>query len=206
MAGDLEDADRDRLALLFAEHSLALTRFAVRRVGDSAAADVVSEVFLIAWRRRRDITWDNPLPWLFGTAANVIQQEVRGTRRRWDLQDRVEREPGPTEVDDPAGEVTDRLLVRQTLAQMSERDQEVLRLAEWERLSLPDIAAVLESSVATVRVRLHRARRRFAERLARAQADRAQADRPAATQRSTDDYTDELLTISRPVEERGGAQ
>jgi RNA polymerase sigma-70 factor (ECF subfamily) len=166
-------ADRDWLARLFAEFNVPLTRFAIRRVGDAAAADVVSETFLVAWRRRHDIPRDRPGPWLYATAGFVIKHEIRGTQRRLTLHDRVVSEVEATRVvdDDHAGLVADRLLVREALTTLSDRDQELLRLIEWDGLSPSDAAAVLGCTAAALKVRLHRARRRFAASLAQARDD-----------------------------------
>jgi RNA polymerase sigma-70 factor (ECF subfamily) len=166
-------ADRDWLAALFAEFSVPLTRFAIRRVGDAAASDVVGETFLVAWRRRHDIPRDRPGPWLYTTAAYVIKHEIRGAQRRLNLQDRVGNEVAAArEVDDDhATALADRLLVQDALAGLAERDQELLRLIEWDQLSQPDAAAVLGCTVSALKVRLHRARRRFAANLSKTQDD-----------------------------------
>lgn len=171
---DRGTADRDWLGRLFAEFNVPLTRFAIRRVGAAAAADVVSETFLVAWRRRHDIPRDRPGPWLYATAGYVIQHEIRGTQRRLNLHDRFVSEETIRVVDDDhAAVVADRLLVQHALAGLAERDQELLRLIEWDRLSLSDTAAVLGCTAAALKVRLHRARRRFAVSLAKAREDLA---------------------------------
>jgi RNA polymerase sigma-70 factor (ECF subfamily) len=53
------------------------------------------------------------------------------------------------------------------LASLSPADQEVLRLLAWEDLGNQGIAAVLGVTPNAVAIRLHRARARFAEALAR---------------------------------------
>jgi RNA polymerase sigma-70 factor (ECF subfamily) len=57
--------------------------------------------------------------------------------------------------------------LRGALAQLSESDREVLMLIAWEELSPTQAAAALGVKAATVRVRLHRARRRLARALVR---------------------------------------
>jgi RNA polymerase sigma factor (sigma-70 family) len=166
-------AYRRQLADLFNEYSSALTRFAVRRVGEAAAPDIVSETFLVAWRRRGEIPADRAGSWLFTVADYVIRHEIRGTRRRNALTERTasEAEAAAAVNDDEAAQIADRLLVRQTLEQMSPQDQEALRLAEWDQLTTAEAAAVVQCSAAAFKVRLYRARRRFAARLLKAQAD-----------------------------------
>jgi RNA polymerase sigma-70 factor (ECF subfamily) len=51
------------------------------------------------------------------------------------------------------------------LARLRPGDAEVLQLAVWEQLSHVQIAVVLECSVNAVGIRLHRARKAFAEEL-----------------------------------------
>jgi len=66
--------------------------------------------------------------------------------------------------------IAEQLRVRAVLESLSPMDQEVLRLTEWERLDLSQAAAVLGCSRTAAKVRRHRARRRFARRLAAADA------------------------------------
>jgi len=51
------------------------------------------------------------------------------------------------------------------LARLDEADRELVTLVAWEQLDRDQIAAMLGCSRAAVRVRLHRARRRFARLL-----------------------------------------
>jgi RNA polymerase sigma-70 factor (ECF subfamily) len=53
------------------------------------------------------------------------------------------------------------MLVHEALRRLGPRDREVLLLAEWEGLSVTEIAGVLGCLAVTARGRLHRARRRF---------------------------------------------
>lgn len=165
-------ADRQRFEAMFRAHYAALTRYAVRRVGPDAATDVVSETFLTAWRRL-DTVPDNALPWLYAAARRVVANEVRRRERHQRLGERVAAEREEL-VDDPADALSDRLRVRAALAALSERDREVVRLIEWERLDAATAACVLGCSASAVKVRLHRARRRLAAHLGGNDAGRAE--------------------------------
>jgi RNA polymerase sigma-70 factor, ECF subfamily len=166
------DPDRDAASARFEELFDAqygdLVRYATRRVGADAASDIVSSTFLVAWRRRDDLPEDAPRLWLFAIARKVIGNELRARRRRERLDGRARQLPDAvaTTAPDHAGPVTERLRVHQALTTLSPRDQEVLRLTEWEGLDLAEVAAVLECTRTAAKVRLHRARRRFAARLA----------------------------------------
>jgi DNA-directed RNA polymerase specialized sigma24 family protein len=65
--------DSDRFELL---------RFCFRRTGNTAdAQDVLSIVFLEAWRRRGDLRPETARAWLYGIATNVAHNHHRLARR-----------------------------------------------------------------------------------------------------------------------------
>lgn len=144
---------------LFLAHRDDIHRYAVRRVGAEAADDVVSEVFLTAWRRRDSVPVDAARLWLFGVAGRVVANQRRGEHRATRLRDRLAAEP----VSAPAPGSDDRVL--DALAALRPQDQELLRLTEWDQLTAEEVATVLDIRPETVRVRLHRARQRFAAAL-----------------------------------------
>jgi RNA polymerase sigma-70 factor (ECF subfamily) len=156
---------------LFGRHSAAVLAYARRRV-DSAedAEDVVVEVFATAWRRRDDLP-DEALPWLYATAANVIAHVIRSEGRRTRLGARLAAvRPLREESVDPADVVvaaSSATTVAAALDDLSEADAELLRLWAWEGLEPTEIAAVLGCSPGTARTRMHRARARLREALAR---------------------------------------
>jgi RNA polymerase sigma-70 factor (ECF subfamily) len=62
--------------LMFREHYVAVYRYVMRRVEESAVQDLVAETFLIAWRRQSEVSGD-PLPWLLGVARRVCANHLR---------------------------------------------------------------------------------------------------------------------------------
>src|SRR5688500_18602275 len=66
---------------LYREHLAAVARYAARRVDHTEVHDVVSEAFLVAWRRLEDVPPD-ARPWLFATARGVIANRRRSSLRR----------------------------------------------------------------------------------------------------------------------------
>jgi RNA polymerase sigma-70 factor (ECF subfamily) len=177
----MSTTDEERFSALFADTNLALLAYAVRRVADPAdAADVVAETYLVAWRRIAEVPRGQAArPWLFGVARRVLANFYRGERRRSALADRlraslVEVIP-PADTGPPAGSD-----IEAALAGLDENDREILRLVAWEELARDEIALVLGLSRTAVRVRLHRARRRLAARMAElASADGAPAEAEA---------------------------
>src|SRR5579859_601782 len=92
-AGQLDSDSGVPFESMFRAHYDDLTRFALRRVGPDAAADVVADVFAVAWRRRQDVPAGAERLWLFGVAANVIANEHRSAQRRTRLLRRITAEP-----------------------------------------------------------------------------------------------------------------
>ena len=75
--------DTEAFALLFERHATAIYNYCFRRLGDwTTAEDMLSVVFLEAWRRReKELPEDKVLPWLYGIATNVIRNQRRSERR-----------------------------------------------------------------------------------------------------------------------------
>jgi len=152
-----------------------------RRLPRDEIDDVVSAVFLAAWRRRASLP-DNALPWLYRTARNLIGNRYRSRDRSFSLAERL-RTSRPEPPADPAEVTTDRQRMLDCFDKLSEEDKELLLLAAWEGLSTNEIATVMDVTANTAAVRLHRARKRLEEASASAE-DEHRATEPAL---ATDD-------------------
>jgi len=71
----------ERFQALYADHYGAVYAYAVSRAGRQLADEVVSEVFLVAWRRLADVPAP-PLPWLLTVARNTALSQFRGSGPR----------------------------------------------------------------------------------------------------------------------------
>jgi RNA polymerase sigma-70 factor (ECF subfamily) len=142
-----------RLEALFAEHGRGVWAYARRRTSAADADEVVSETFLVAWRRLDDVP-DEPRPWLLGVARRCLANLERGQHRRTALEQRLAAQPAAT--DSPE------LDVHRALERLSAKDRELLTVLAWVELTPDEAAVVLGCSRSTVYVRLHRARRRLA--------------------------------------------
>ena len=152
------DAAEARYETVFA-HLGAVTTYARRR-GSSDPEGIAAEVMTIAWRRLADVPRDDPRPWLYATARNLVWAEARRARRA--AQHGI-REPEP--VAGPELFELDPELER-ALRSLSASDREALLLVAWEDLTPRQAAKALRINPAAFRVRLLRARRRLAARLA----------------------------------------
>jgi RNA polymerase sigma-70 factor (ECF subfamily) len=160
------DAPIGRFEALFRAHFAAVRRYAFYRATSGVEADdVVAETFLTAWRRLDVVPRDDPLPWLLAVAANVRRNRARSARRAGALANRLPRDgvvsaPPEPFIAAPA--------VRAALGALSSADRELLMLVAWDGLSPAQVAVATDLKPSTVRIRLHRARRRFARHFAAA--------------------------------------
>lgn len=164
---------REHLEDLFLTHASAVRAYALRRIDPATAEETVSEVFMIAWRRLDDLPSD-PLPWLLACARRVLANQRRARRRRVSLEERLSQ-AGETHRVAECDDVTDRPLAR-ALSELSEADRELLLLVAWEELEPEQAARALGCSRRTLSVRLHRARRRLAEKLQRIEHEEQSAN------------------------------
>jgi RNA polymerase sigma-70 factor (ECF subfamily) len=149
-----------------------LLAYAMRRAANREdAADVLSETYLIAWRKLEKIPpGDSARLWLFGVAANVLRRGVTRHRSSQALIERLAREPQDTgQTESPEREDQTNRALRAGLATLTARDREILTLTAWEGLTPKQIATVTGLPTNLIRVRLHRARSRLKRRLTHAQ-------------------------------------
>ncbi|ORL38717.1 RNA polymerase subunit sigma-24 [Prescottella equi] len=149
-----------RFTALWDDHVGRVSAYACRHVDHHTAQEVVSETFMVAWRRLPDLP-DKPLPWLLRVARNIVANYRRGARRRDALAERVsriEQVAMPAPGADIA--VTDRADVLEILAALTSTEREALLLTAWDGLSAAEAAHVVGCSVPAMHVRLFRARRR----------------------------------------------
>jgi len=152
----------DALDELFGRYAAQIRSYARRRIGDASADDVVTETFLIAWRRL-DRMPETPLPWLLGIARHVMSNQQRAAVRRDRLAQRIAFHEPSASSDAATPEVGE---VLRALAELSEPDLELVLLICWEGLSSREAAMVIGCTPVAARVRLHRARARLANALA----------------------------------------
>jgi RNA polymerase sigma factor (sigma-70 family) len=149
----------DRFEPLYAANREPILAYLVRRVDDPEdAADLLADVFLVAWRRIDEVPrGDGARMWLYGVARRALANHRRGDRRRTALTAAL-RSALPSPPDDDAG-------LAAALAALGDTDRELIALSAWDGLSAGEIGQLLGIRAATVRVRLHRARRRLEELL-----------------------------------------
>jgi RNA polymerase sigma-70 factor, ECF subfamily len=159
-ADDPSRERRQRIEQLHADHAAAVFGFARRRTSWADADEVVSETFLVAWRRLEAVPAGGERPWLLGIARHVLANQRRSAARQTNVQLRLAQAGAVASPVDRHDAGSDR--IRRALDQLSAADRDALTLLAWDGLSPAEIAVVLGCTRAAAYVRIHRARRRLA--------------------------------------------
>ena len=157
----LDASGRDTFESFFREHYASVVRALVLVAGSEAEAeDLAQEGFARAlerWERVR--TMESPVGYVYRTAFNLNRNRLRHLARS--LRHRTDLAP----EHDPASEVETRNEIRRVLAILPASQREALVLVEWLGLDAAEAGRVLGIEAASVRGRIHRARRTINEHL-----------------------------------------
>jgi RNA polymerase sigma-70 factor, ECF subfamily len=150
----------DDFRALVDRHQQSIFRFAAKLLGNwEAAEDVTQEVFLAAFANLcgYDSSRAAFSTWLFAIARNRC------------INLREQRRPAPLDEMDPIGDITSTdPVVSQELSQQLDRalaalpvERSAFLLAEIEQLPYAEIARIEQTSLGTVKSRIHRAKQRL---------------------------------------------
>lgn len=154
-----------RLEEAYVANAADLLSYFGRRVRIAAdAADLLSETFVVAWRRSDRLPADpeQARMWLFGVARRVLANAVRGDIRQSDLSEKLRAQIDALPSEHVDAESID---IRAALDALPEDQSEVVRLVLWDGFAVSEAATILAVSEPTARGRYQRARSRLRELL-----------------------------------------
>jgi RNA polymerase sigma-70 factor (ECF subfamily) len=160
----------DQITELFNTYHGSLVRMLFRRTGDhDRAEDLAQEVFA----RAVATPPDNPRPWLFAVALNLVRDDGRRSVRQGRRLELLRAEspssaPAPDLVLDHQEQVA---AVRAALDDLAPRDRDAL-LLKAEGFNYDEIAATLGLAKGAIGTTLARARRRLVEAYRAREKDR----------------------------------
>jgi RNA polymerase sigma-70 factor, ECF subfamily len=146
---------------LYSRYAADVHRFALYLCGDAALADdLTSETFLRAWSASAPIREATVKAYLFTIARRLYLNEVGRRSRQVELTDGLASpEPGQHERLE-SGTTLRRVLT--ALTKLPEIDRAALLMRTQESMPYDQIAQILEISIASAKVKVHRARLKLA--------------------------------------------
>jgi RNA polymerase sigma-70 factor, ECF subfamily len=133
-----------------------LAYFERRVLPREAAADLLSEVIVQAWRRVDTVPADleQRRMWLFGIARNVVFNQARASRRRSALIERIRQQL----ADEPNRDHSESAAVRDVVRRLPDSQRELVMLIHWDGFSIREAAELLDLNPSTARSRYAAAR------------------------------------------------
>jgi RNA polymerase sigma-70 factor, ECF subfamily len=175
LIGRIAQGDRLAMQVLFARHQVRLYRFVLRFVrSQSAAEDVVSEVFLDVWRQADRFERRSAVStWLLA----IARFKALSSMRRKPDEELDEETAGAIEdgSDDPEVSVQKKdkgEALRACLQKLSPEHREVIDLVYYHEQSVEDVARIVGIPEATVKTRMFYARKQMSKLLKAAGVDR----------------------------------
>lgn len=146
------------LHALYAGHAPDVFRFALHLSGDrDEAADLTAETFVRAWASSERIRMSTVRSYLFTITRNLYLNSLRQRRRHVELDDALrDPRPGPAVEAERSAQLA---FAREALMSLPEVDRAALVLRAVEEMPYHEIAETLGISLASVKVKIHRARR-----------------------------------------------
>ena len=163
--------DRESFGIVFQRYQHVVYRFARAMTGsDEIAEDVTQEVFIVLIRHPGRFQPGRATlgSYLYGVARNVSRDRLRRDRRILSLPSK-EVSWHSVRSDDPFERMANAEIsaqMRRALARLPVKYREVVVLCDLHDLAYAESAAILHTSISTVRSRLHRARQLLKERFA----------------------------------------
>lgn len=145
---------------LYESYSSDIYRFAFWLAGNSTdAEDITSETFIKAWAGRGRIRTETLKAYLFTIARNVYLENLRKARNHIQLEDiYTDPSPGPDENAETNHELGRAFGIIRAFPEIA-RSAFIMRVQH--ELPYTEIARVLEISVTSAKVKVHRVRKRL---------------------------------------------
>lgn len=149
------------ITALYEQYSADVFRFALYLSGDRVLADdITSETFVRVWTSAAPIEMSTVRGYLFAIARNLYLQGIRTARRHTRLDDTHQAAGASPYAQAVSKDEFER--VREGLMHLPEVDRTALLMRALDDMPYEEIARTLKISLASAKVKIHRARRALA--------------------------------------------
>jgi RNA polymerase sigma-70 factor, ECF subfamily len=175
LIGRIAKGDRLAMQVLFARHHVRVYRFVLRLVrNESAAEDLISEVFLDVWRQAGSFEGRSAVStWLLAIARYKALSALRRQPEEELDQDIAEAIEDPGDDPEVAVQKKDTSeILRKCLTALSTEHREIIDLVYYHEKSIEEVAQIVGIPENTVKTRMFYARKKLAELLKAAGVER----------------------------------
>lgn len=154
-SGDLQQA-----AVLFDRYQRRILNFLARMTMDrTIAEDLTQNVFLRMIRYRNSYQAGNKFQsWIYQVARNVFSDHYQANKnRKSDFADVEKMSDTMIDPEDGREQHEQEETLRRSLSLLSDEQRELLVLTRFQHMKYEEVAAIMDTTVANIKVRVHRA-------------------------------------------------
>lgn len=129
--------------------------------------EVVSDVFLAAWKQPGDLRPGKVKPWLGAVARHKAKNKLRELGRTLPLEEDALEWPDPADLAAETERGEERELVRRAVDALLPPDREIFLRHYYYAQTVKEISSAMEINPSTVKTRLRRGREKLKDALAR---------------------------------------
>jgi RNA polymerase sigma factor (sigma-70 family) len=156
----VKNGNLQQASLLFERYHKRIFNFLARLALDrELAEDLTQNVFLriIKYRGsyREGLKFQS---WIYQVARNVFSDHYQANKNRFSNYVDVEKVGDHMAADDDTQEMDEKeKLLHRSMARLSEEQRELLILTRFQQMKYEEVAAIMDTTVANIKVKVHRA-------------------------------------------------
>jgi RNA polymerase sigma factor (sigma-70 family) len=156
----VKNGDLQQAAVLFDRYHKRIFNFLARMTMDrDMAEDLTQNVFLRMIRYRSSYREGNKfMPWIYQLARNIFSDHYQASKNKHTGFLDVEK-MGDKMADNEESKMQDdrEELLQRSMARLNEEQRELLVLTRFQHLKYEEVATMLDTTVANIKVKVHRA-------------------------------------------------
>lgn len=156
----VKNGDLQQASLLFERYNKRIYNFLARMTVDRALAeDLTQNVFLriIKYRNsyREGLRFQS---WIYQVARNIFSDHYQAHKNRFSDFIDVEKVSGHIpDMDEGKSQEEQEKLLERSMAMLSDEQRELLVLTRFQHMKYEDVAVIMNTTVANIKVKVHRA-------------------------------------------------
>jgi RNA polymerase sigma factor (sigma-70 family) len=156
----VKNGDLQQAAVLFDRYHKRIFNFLARMAMDrDMAEDLTQNVFLRMIKYRGSYREGNKfMPWIYQLARNIFSDHYQANKNKYTGFLDVEK-MGDTMADSEESKMQDdrEELLQRSMARLDEEQRELLVLTRFQHLKYEEVATMLDTTVANIKIKVHRA-------------------------------------------------